>query len=195
MGVLSRAGDLVYTLRFLRLLTTSWEDTNAYKLGIIDSEGKRIKSKEVSNSEEKSSYNYFHRLVFSLKRLLNKIPGGKSKIASYAAALYLVKEKLELTDKSLKKIMESCDIEVIDLLSEQSEWFITEDKMLSPGLYKIRENRIVNSTFEEIVIKNDKIRVSSDCYPVGEIFGLNVYEVTHVKTNQKLYVTTGELIR
>ena len=35
MGILSRAGDLAYTLRFLRLLTTKFEDTTAFKLGAV----------------------------------------------------------------------------------------------------------------------------------------------------------------
>ena len=43
MGILKRAGDLVYTFRFLRLLTTSFEDTEAFKKGIIDKDGKRRK--------------------------------------------------------------------------------------------------------------------------------------------------------
>ena len=40
MSLLTRASDLVYTFRFLRLLTTPFENTTAYKLGIIDEKGK-----------------------------------------------------------------------------------------------------------------------------------------------------------
>ena len=72
MGILTRSADLVYTLRFLRLLTTPWEETGAYKLGIIDEDGKKIK--KPTTSAEKEVYNTFHRLVFSIKRLINKIP-------------------------------------------------------------------------------------------------------------------------
>lgn len=195
MGILSRAGDLVYTMRFLRLLTTSFEDTNAYKLGIIDENGKRIKSKKITTDEEKSSYNYFHRLVFSLKRLLGKVPGGKTKLASYAAALYLIKEKLELTDRGVKKIMEECGIEVIDMLQEQSEWFLLENAEISPGIYKVTEEKMLNSTCEELVRKGDKVRVSEGCFPIDDIFGINIYEVTHIKTGQSIYVSSGELIK
>ena len=53
MGILSKTGDLVYTLRFLRLLTTKFEDTTAFKLGLIDKDGKKIKKPE--SSEERSA--------------------------------------------------------------------------------------------------------------------------------------------
>ena len=35
-----RAIDLFVAYRFLRILTTAWEDQDAYKLGIIDKDGK-----------------------------------------------------------------------------------------------------------------------------------------------------------
>ena len=65
--MLKRAGDLVYTFRFLRLLTTSFEDTEAFKLGIIDAKGKRLKSFTLDNMEDRDNYrNYytpFHKPV------------------------------------------------------------------------------------------------------------------------------------
>ena len=96
MGIIKRAGDLVYTFRFLRLLTMKFEDTEAYKRGIIDDEGKRLKSYNLDTMQEREDYNNFytpfHRLVFNIKKLMAKAPGGGSKLASYAAALYLIKE-------------------------------------------------------------------------------------------------------
>ena len=67
MSLASRAGDLYYTFRFVKLLTTPWEETDAVKLGILDSQGKRIKGKKISSSEEKDAYTTFHRLVFNIK--------------------------------------------------------------------------------------------------------------------------------
>ena len=40
---MGRAIDLFVTYRFLRLLTTPFEDTDAFKLGIIDEKGNRVK--------------------------------------------------------------------------------------------------------------------------------------------------------
>ncbi len=45
-----------------------------------------------------------HRLVWKLKRLMEKVPFGKSRLASYAAALWLIKEnKFQGTDEQLQE--------------------------------------------------------------------------------------------
>ena len=88
MGVVSRTADLFYAFRFLKLLVTPWDKTGAFEQGIIDENGKNLKkAKELTTPQEKEVYTVFHRLVFNLKRLLNKVPFGKSRLASYAAAL------------------------------------------------------------------------------------------------------------
>ena len=91
MGLIKQAGDLVYTFRFLRLLTTNFEDTEAFKAGIIDDKGKRLKSFSLDSMDNRDTYRNvytpFHRLVFNIKKIMAKVPGGGSKLASYAAAL------------------------------------------------------------------------------------------------------------
>ena len=76
-----RGADFIYTLRFLRLLTMPYEKTDAFKQGIIDRDGDKLKSPETS--DEKKAYGTFHRLVFNIRRLMAKIPGGRSTIARY----------------------------------------------------------------------------------------------------------------
>lgn len=195
MGVIQRAGDLVYTFRFLTLLVTKFEKTKAFELGLIDKDGKRIKSEKIDTAEKKSAYTPFHRLVFNIKRLMSKVPGGSSSLASYAAALYLIKEKLELSDKSLKQIAEKSGLETLDFLAESSEWFLLEDKSISAGVYTLKYEKVVNSTIEEIVRAKDKIRFNENSYPVGQVFGLDIYEATHINTNQKVFVAVEELLR
>ena len=39
------------------------------------------------------------RFIFNLKRLIEKIPGGKSKLGSYGAAAYLLLKEEEENDK------------------------------------------------------------------------------------------------
>ena len=41
--IMGRAVDLFVTYRFLKLLTTPFKKTDAYKLGIIDEKGNRMK--------------------------------------------------------------------------------------------------------------------------------------------------------
>ena len=194
MGILSRAGDLVYTFRFLKLLITPFDKTEAFELGIVDKDGVRQKDVKIDSTTKKSAYTYFVRLVFSIKRLLAKVPGGSTKLGSYAAALYLVKEQLELTEDSCLKIMEKCGYEPLDFLAEQSTWFLLKNGQLTPGVYRIKEDRVLNSTGEPIVNAKDKIVVEENCHPIGDMLGLDIYEVKHQKTMQSLYVTVSEII-
>ena len=91
-----QAIDLFVAYRFLRILTTSWEDQEAFKLGIIDKDGKLLrKVNTLTKPEEKKAFTLLHRLVFNLKRILHKIPAVRSKIGTYATALYLLKQHFE----------------------------------------------------------------------------------------------------
>jgi hypothetical protein len=193
VGILSRAGDLAYTLRFLRLLTTKFEDTTAFKLGLIDEKGKKLK--KAQTSEEKAAYNTFHRLVFNLKKLLAKVPGGSSTFASYASALFLLKEKEGLDDDTIEKLCVELGIDPLDLIAEESTWCITKDGMLSPGIYSLLEEKLVSSTCEPLCKEGDKVVVEMDCYPVGNLLGHEIYEVTHKSTRQKLYVSPREMLK
>ena len=91
----SRGADLYFVFRFLRLLTMKYEKTAAYKLGIIDKKGKPLKrSSELESVDEKAAYTMLHRLVFKVRRLIEKVPIlGKSILLNYAAALFLLKEQ------------------------------------------------------------------------------------------------------
>ena len=113
--------DLFFTFQFLKRLTTPFDKTDAFKQGVIDKDGKLLKSPK--SAEEKAAYSSFDRLVFNLKRLLGKLPGGKSRLASYAAALLLLREEdkhltsdgkyviINYTDETLKAMLrENMDI-------------------------------------------------------------------------------------
>ena len=195
MGILSRAGDLVYTFRFLKLLVTSFEDTDAYKLGIIDEKGQRIKTKKIESSEEKSSFTTFHRLVFNIKKLLAKVPGGGSKLASYVSALFLLKEHFGVTENNLEKILKESGVDMLDLLQEQSEWFVLEDEMVAPGIYRVKNQKLLSDSLIESVLSKDKIRVSEGSYPIDDLFGIKIYEGKHLNTGKTIHFTLGEIYK
>ena len=102
---MSRGIDLLITYRVIKMLVTPFEKTDAYKYGIIDKNGKVLrKNKTLTVAKEKDSYTILHRFVFNLKRLINLIPGGKSKLGTYAAALgLLLKEEKESINEELKR--------------------------------------------------------------------------------------------
>lgn len=185
--MLKRAGDLVYTFRFLKLLVTDFKDTEAFKLGIIDKDGKRLKKPD--SSAERNAYTPFNRLVYNIKKL---IPGGK--VGSYASALYLIKEQFSVTEKTISEALKQAGVDQLDLLTEGSKWFILEDGRLSPGAYTVSADKVLNTSMDEIVRRKDTVIANEACYPVGDIFGVDIYEMTHRNTNQKVYVSVEELL-
>jgi len=193
MSLASRAGDLFYTFRFIKMLTTPFKDTDAFKLGIIDENGKRIKSKQVKTSEEKSAFTTFHRLVFNLKKLLEKLPGGKNTLSSYAAALFLLREKYELSDDSIQKILDKMEVDTTNVVNEG--WYQMNNNVLMPGVYKLKEDKLDIPQCNDIAFKGDTIRVKENCTPMGNIAGMNVYMVEHINTRQPIYVTLGDIYR
>lgn len=105
--------DLFLVYQFLRRLTTPFADWDAYKLGVIDASGNILKKKDQRKTqEERESLRTFDLMILKLKKLLAKVPGGESKIASYAAALWLIREWNEFSDSST--LTEDISEEVLD---------------------------------------------------------------------------------
>lgn len=93
---MSRLVDNLLAYRILSLLVVPFADTKAYKLGIIDEKGKILKkANTLRTQEERDAYNYLTRLVFNLKRILSRLPGGESRLKSVVAAYWLVRECYE----------------------------------------------------------------------------------------------------
>lgn len=91
--------DALIVLRFLKKLTTPFEKMEAFKLGIIDASGNVLrKRKTLGKEKELEAFTLLDRVVINLKKILSKIPGGKSRLASYAAALWLLKEEKNLQE-------------------------------------------------------------------------------------------------
>lgn len=117
---MSRIVDNLIAYKILSMMVTSFEDTQAYKLGIIDKTGKNLKkASTLKTSEERDAYSYLHRLVFNMKKIVNKI-GGENKLKSLVAALWLVKEHYQsgnrttsLMEERYLKIMEILDNNVV----------------------------------------------------------------------------------
>ena len=71
--------DLFLVYQFIRRLATPFNEWSAFKLGIIDETGKQlIKRKNFTTREQKDSFQIFDIMIAKLKRLLEKVPGGKS---------------------------------------------------------------------------------------------------------------------
>lgn len=92
----SRLIDNLIAARLLYMLVTPFEKTDAFKLGIVDANGKVLRpASTLKTDNEKDAYNYLTRLVFNVKRLINKLPGGENNLKNLTAAYFMVKEKYE----------------------------------------------------------------------------------------------------
>ena len=133
---ITRAADLYYSYRFLKIMVTKWKDQEAYKLGIIDDNGKNlIRHKDLTTSEQRDAFTTFHRLVFNIKRILEKVPFGKSRIASYAAALFLLREETGMSESTIISALEELDVDFTADLSEAA---------VTPGQYILSEDITVD---------------------------------------------------
>lgn len=119
---MSKLVDNLITLRILRLFTMDMKETNAYKLGIVNEKGEQLKAmRDFTSRDENDAYTLLHRLVFRLRMILEKVPFVKSRLANYAAALLLIKEKL---------VKEEEFFETDDVLLEK-----LDDAMMRPGYF------------------------------------------------------------
>ncbi len=196
----SPAIDAFITFRFLKLLVTPFDKTEAYRLGIIDKRGKVLrKYKTLERIEERQAYTILHRLVFNIKKLIEKVPGGKSRVASYAAALFLIKEHVkeyqdsdgQLLEKELYKYLKDNDL-VLEDDGEIKEEITFADKLLK-GTYKLVQDVGVDEDDKVIGKKGDIVNVYSDQAPQDTIMGNDVFEVIHDKTKDVLLVTVEDI--
>ena len=201
---MGRAIDLFVTYRFLRLLTTPFEDTDAFKFGIIDEKGNRIKKKgstkpevELATSELKNSYTILHKLVFNIKKIFNKVPGLRTKVGTYAAALFLLidtfKESVDDPDMFEKEFIKFLKENDIELDNEISEEVIGFGEVLPKGEY-VLVNDILNKEEEELSAKKgDKVIAYDDEPPVDTVLGVEIFPVIHVNTQEKIYVSLEDI--
>lgn len=126
--------DNLIAFRILYKLVTPFKDTKAFKLGIIDETGKLLKKQaQLKTQEEKSAYTLLDRLVFNLKRILVKLPGGDAKLKNIVAAYFLIKENykqrpsLESLEEQLNKLVEHDAVLVEETLTVMEFISLFED--------------------------------------------------------------------
>ena len=201
---MGRAIDLFVTYRFLRLLTTPFEDTDALKLGIIDEKGNRInlpkstkQAVELSTSELKNSYTILHKLVFNIKKIFSKVPGLRTKLGTYAAALFLLKDTFkesvddpDMFEKEFVKYLKENNIKFDDEISEEVIGF---GEILPKGEY-VLINDILNKEEEELSAKKgDRVIAFDDEPPIDTVLGVEIFPVVHEKTKEKIYVSLEDI--
>ena len=203
---MGRAIDLFVTYRFIKLLVTPFDKTPAFKLGIIDKDGNRVMEKTVARgmqptqlntSEEKSAYTILHKLVFNIKKIFAKVPGLRTKLGTYAAALFLLKDTFkesvddpDVFEKEFMKYLKEEGYEIDDSISEEVIGF---GEVLPKGEY-VLVNDILNKEEEELTAKKgDKVIAFEDEAPVDSILGVEIFSVVHEKSKEVIYVSLEDI--
>lgn len=98
---------------FLRRLATPFSATPAFKLGLIDAAGRRLRSPVTP--EDREADGPVDRLFLNLKRLLGSSSGGLSVMSSIAAASLLLREQTqaEKWNADLPALIEAYRLEVL----------------------------------------------------------------------------------
>ena len=138
MGLAGTALDIFIAYKFIQLLVVPFDKTDAYKLGIID--------------EEKKAYpSVFYTLVWKMKKVLEKLPFGKTKLASIATAIYFLKEHTMKMGCSPDTIENALLNHLEDLNLEGLEESFQFPTVLEDGEYILDGKRVVISEYMEPV--------------------------------------------
>ena len=205
---MGRAIDLFVTYRFIKLLVTPFEKTKAFELGIVDGNGNRVlpppiagvrqtRPEPLRTSEEKNAYTILHKLVFNIKKIFGKVPGLRTKLGTYAAALFLLKDTFkesvddpDMFEKEFMKYLKESGYEIDDSISEEVIGF---GEVLPKGEY-VLVNDILNTEEEELTAKKgDKVVTFEDEAPVDTVLGVEIFPVVHMKTKEKIYVSLEDI--
>lgn len=97
---------LVYQL--VSRLVRPFDKWPAFKMGIIDKNGNVLRKRNTLTPQEQLEWGYFDVLVANMKKMLGKIPGGKTRLANFAAAVYLMKEHKHYKEDEIEQLTEAC---------------------------------------------------------------------------------------
>jgi hypothetical protein len=153
---MSRTVDNLIAYKVLKMLVTNFTDTEAFKLGIIDAKGKNLrKANTLNSSEEKDAYTFLNRLVFNMKKIINKLPGGENKTKSLVAALWLVKETYESGSRSTAMMQEKFD-KLITMMDNKVS-LVEEELLVKKFLSEEGEGGSMNVTGAAVSTDEPKI--------------------------------------
>lgn len=195
---MGRAIDMFVTYRFVKLLTQPFNKTDAFKMGIIDEKGNRT-DKKLYKASEQSAYTILHKLVFNIKKIFLKVPGLRSRVGTYAAALFLLKDTFkehiedpQVFEKEFIKYLSENNIELDNTIVEE----VTLDNgKLSKGIYILTQDVIITDEEQEDfdALEGDEVEVFEDTPPADTILGIDVFAVIHNRTKQKIFISSEDI--
>ena len=118
------------------------------------------------------------------------IPFGKTKIASYAAALFLIKEHTGVKGNKLDKEIFKYLKESGQLEDNLLEEFVPDNKIHNETTYTLTRKMIIDE--ENDAERGDTI-IHSGAKPAGKVYGVSVFKMYNVDKNQMMYCTKHDL--
>ena len=180
---MAKVADTYMIYQVLKRLTTPFNETKAFELGLIDKDGKLLKKPKTT--DEKKAYTYFDRFIFNMKRLLHRV-GLKSKFATYGAALFLLKEDrngyMPTDQEMLKGVLEE-------------ELYLRQN--YSKNLAMLREDAPANATGAAVAgTGDDKVHwrhrgVKSGMRGRKQKVGRSISALNFIKQRNKLMANTN----
>lgn len=181
--------DMLVAYKFIKILTTDFEDTDAFKMGIIDKDGNILKKRKDLKGDERTAYTIFHTLCWNLKKIMMKVPGVRSKLGSYATALFLLKEQHNkdnekggnlLVERILERLTDTN--RDVDVLFEN-----TFEPTMKPGVY-VACQEIVTPSFETIQ-EGEIIIVGNEKLPLTELVSIPLYTAVHLDSGEEVIIS------
>ena len=119
------------------------------------------------------------------------LPLGKNRLATYAAALFLIKEHCNLTgnqlDKEIFKYLKEGEYLPEDLLEE----FQPIDKLEAEKTFHLRRNMVID---ENIDAERGDTLINSGAKSVGKVYGVKLFRMYNIDKN-KMMICSGHDLR
>lgn len=158
--------------KMIKQLSMKWTSWDAYKLGLIDDKGNTLKSAQTP--KEKEAMDYSIRMVKNIKKMIEKLPFGQTRIGTLAAAMFLLKEEINGDEDYDLVMQEYINIDE-NILSEfgDIEPILTSGKWVNietGAMYHLSEDQLPDEMYISVPlyrVKNIETRkytiVSEDC--------------------------------
>tara|TARA_Y100000310_G_C20510130_1_gene728416 strand:+ start:218 stop:793 length:576 start_codon:yes stop_codon:yes gene_type:complete len=184
--------DTFVAYKFIKILTTPWKKTDAFKLGLIDNKGNPlVKRSDLKTDKEKKAYTIVHVLIWNIKRLMDKLPITKTRLGSFATALWLLKDK-----KVVKKpeVVEGAFLNFIGIETPKKnvmESYLDGDNHIDAGVYMSRN---ILPELYDFIDNKDTILVEKED-PEGQMLGVYIFSGIHKKTGNKVVFSNEDILR
>ena len=163
---MSQLLDNLLVFRVMHVLLTPIEKSDAFRLGIVDQNGKQIKIPKTT--EEKDAFTVLNKVAFKLKNIIAKNTQGEKELHKLATSLHLTKECVEL----------DLDPENLEEIFNESLQFITNE-----DIEKVK-NLLIDTrlSFKDYVVEDAPVNSASATHGIEGM----TPETLGVKKKQKI---------